>query len=259
MNNRIVVDIGNTRIACGVFVDDKIVDLSHHLLSNTEKAAEDISTDAQAMKIDEIAICSVVPSVSRALVEELGKRKQSVYEINESSQKVISNTYDSLGADRIANVAGAYQKYLSDAANKQAAIVIDCGTATTLSAVSSSGKFMGGLITLGLGNTFRALHQATEQLPEIEAATAGKPPLALASDTSNAITSGCIYAQVGIIEQWLKIAKKELGSNTTVIATGGYISIIAPLTDAFDYVDQELTLYGINFIAQAAKDRADRV
>lgn len=255
MNNRIVVDIGNTRISCGVFLDGKIVDLSHHLLSNTQKAATDIATDADSMHIAEITVCSVVPSVSRSLIEFLTTHKRKVFQITEETQTVISGTYDSLGADRIANIVAARELYLK----KESAIVIDCGTATTLTAVSSSGRFLGGMITLGLGNTFRALHQSTEQLPELEASNNGQPPVALAFDTTNAITSGCIYAQVGTIEHWLKIARQELGSKTTIVATGGYAGMIAPLTKAFDHIDQDLTLHGINFIAEAAMDRADQV
>lgn len=254
MINRIVVDIGNTRITCGVFVDGKIVDLSHHLLSNTQKAAADIAVDADAMNIDEIAICSVVPSVSRSLIEYLEVHHRKIFQITSESQTLISGTYDSLGVDRIANIAAARALYLK----RESAIVIDCGTATTLTAVSDAGRFLGGLITLGLGNTFRSLHQATEQLPEIEASNNGQPPMPLAFDTPNAITSGCIYGQVGIIEQWLKIARQELGLKTTVIGTGGYASLIAPLTKAFDHFDPDLTLHGINFIAEAALDPADR-
>ncbi len=254
MINRIVVDIGNTRITCGVFVDGKIVDLSHHLLSNTQKAAADIAVDADAMHIDEIAICSVVPSVSRSLIEYLEVHHRKIFQITSESQTLISGTYDSLGVDRIANIAAARALYLK----RESAIVIDCGTATTLTAVSNTGRFLGGLITLGLGNTFRALHQATEQLPEIETSNNGQPPMSLAFDTPNAITSGCIYGQVGIIEQWLKTARQELGLKTTVIGTGGYASLIAPLTKAFDHFDPDLTLHGINFIAEAALDPADR-
>lgn len=254
MNNRIVVDIGNTRISCGVFLDGKIVDLSHHLLSNTQKAANDIAEDAAAMHIDQIAICSVVPSISRSLIEYLDAHHRKVFQVSGESQTLISGTYDSLGADRIANIAAAQSLYLK----KDNAIVIDCGTATTLTAVSHDRRFLGGLITLGLGNTFRSLHQSTEQLPDIEASNNGQPPVPLAFDTANAITSGCIYGQVGIIEQWLKVAKHELGSKTTVIATGGYASLIAPLTKAFDHVVPDLTLHGINFIAEAAMVPADQ-
>lgn len=248
MRNRIVVDIGNTRISCGVFVDDKIVDLSHHLLSNTEKAATDLAMDADAMGIDEIAICSVVPSISRSLLSHLEEMQRKAFQITTESQTLISGTYESLGVDRIANIAAAKNLYMQ----KETAIVIDCGTATTLTAVSNAGHFLGGMITLGLGNTFRALHQTTEQLPEIETYNNGQPPVSLAFDTANAITSGCIYGQVGIIEQWLKVARQQLDAKTTVIATGGYAPIIAPLTKAFDHLVPDLTLHGINFIAEAA-------
>jgi type III pantothenate kinase len=254
MKNRIVVDIGNTRISCGIFVDGKIADLSHHLLSNTQKAAADIATDADSMHIAEIAICSVVPSVSRSLIEFLEIHNRKLFMVTEETQTLITGTYDSLGADRIANIAAARALYLK----KDSAIVIDCGTATTLTAVSDGGRFLGGLITLGLGKTFKSLHQSTEQLPELEASNNGQPPMALAFDTTNAITSGCIYAQVGIIEHWLKVARQELGSKTTVVATGGYSSLIAPLTKAFDYVAPDLALHGINLIAEAAMDLVDQ-
>jgi type III pantothenate kinase len=175
-----------------------------------------------------------------------------VHQISEENQTLISDTYASLGADRIANMAAAYKLY----AQKDPVIVLDFGSATTLSAVSSEGKFLGGLITLGLTNTFHTLHQNTEQLPDLAINIDAQKITPLAVDTPTAIASGCILAHVGLMEHWIKAAKEQLGPDTIVVATGGSATTLAPLTKTLDHVDPDLTVYGINFIAEAAEDQA---
>jgi len=254
MKNRVVIDIGNTRISTGVFVEGKLVDLAHHLLSNTQSAADYVMQKADAVAAQQIALCSVAPSIARLIVEILQSQNRPLLQVSEESQTLISDTYSSLGADRIANMAGAWKLY----AQTGPVIVMDFGSATTLSAVSQEGKFLGGLITLGLTNTFHSLHENTEQLPDLSPYVNARPINPLAFDTPGAIASGCILAHVGLIEHWIKVAKDQLGENATVIATGGCATTLAPLTQALDRVDPDLTIYGINFIAEAAEGPKDR-
>lgn len=252
MINRIVVDIGNSRITCGIFVDKKIVDLSHYLVANDKSAAQDIIRRADAMKIQQIALCSVVPSAAVTLKDAFRATEHDVFEVTEQAQTIISGTYDSLGADRIANIAAAIRMHV----RTHSAIVIDMGSATTLTAADSTGKFLGGLIALGLGKTVQALYHGTAQLPEVDVFNHGQAAIPLAFDTDNSIVSGTMSGHVGMIEHWIKSAKQELGSKATVIATGGYAARIAPYTKVFDHVDPYLTLHGINIIAEDSLRRS---
>ena len=253
MTNRLVVDIGNSRISCAMVLDGELVDLSHHLLTDIETAEHDIARDADAMKVSQIALCSVVPSKTHSLLSAL-KDHHNVFEVSKQSQTLISGTYESLGADRIAVIAAALKLY----AKESPAIVIDFGTATTLTAVSMSGEFLGGLITLGLGNTVKSLHQSTEQLPDVGSELNTSSPSPLQFDTARSIVSGCILGHVGLVEHWVNRAKQELGANSVVVATGGHVHTIAALAKCFDHIEPNLILYGIDFIAEAAMARVDQ-
>jgi type III pantothenate kinase len=254
MTNRIVIDVGNSRIACGLFVDRKLVELKHHLVSNGISASQSIAELARATSTEKVAVCSVVPSVSNGMLDYLQQQNLDLFQVTAQKQKVVSDVYLTMGADRVANAAGALKLY----AQKHAAVVIDFGTATTLTAVAPGGKFLGGLITLGLRQTFASLFTATEQLPDIHWDSDNELPEPLATDTNAAITGGCILGHLGIVDYWVKAVKHKLNQPCTVIATGGYANIIAPHAKIFDHVNSDLTIHGINFIAEAEEVPGDR-
>jgi len=249
VSNRIAVNMGNSRISWGLFVDDELQELKHSLVANAEDAAQAIVQTAGATRTSRIAVCSVVPSLNKKMIERF-KAETAIEcrQITTENQKLISNTYPSLGIDRIANVAAALKLY----APSKVAIVLDMGTATTLTAADSSGKFLGGMITLGLGKTFHALYDAAEQLPDTTVALDAPLPDPLARDTRQAITSGCILGHLGLLEQWVTAARHRLDSECTIIGTGGFSSFLSPYTKLFDHVDPELTIHGIDLIAQSS-------
>lgn len=254
MTTRVAVNVGNSRITCGIFVDNQLIDLTHQISSNADKAAADIMQKASAMRATDIAICSVVPVVSRHILEYFKNHKVHARQIKADNQNIITGVYGTLGVDRIANVAAALKLHKPE----EAAVVLDLGTATTLTAVNHNGKFLGGMITLGLGKTYAALHETTAQLPNLQFDTKEHEITALGNSTAVAIASGCFLGHVGIIENWVKAVRLKLNSKCTVIATGGYANSIAPYTDVFDHVDSNLTMHGINLIAEEAMDLVDQ-
>lgn len=247
---RIAIDIGNSRICCGEFEGDKLKDVWHYSVNDAAGAAKDLVKRAQG--IDEsgaqMAMGSVVPSAAGVLLSEFSKIGLSCFEVHAKSQSVLKDLYDTMGADRIANAAAAAFLYLKDGA----AVVLDFGTATTLTAVDSDRRFRGGLITLGLASTFNALHDSAEQLPQLNLPEVGAKVTPLMFDTPGSIRSGCLLAQIGAIEYWVNECKKQLPANTTVIATGGLSTYLAPLTPVINHIDSSLTLRGIQIIAEEA-------
>tara|TARA_R110002072_G_scaffold287242_1_gene452597 strand:- start:43628 stop:44515 length:888 start_codon:yes stop_codon:yes gene_type:complete len=87
------------------------------------------------------------------------------------------------------------------------AIIVDCGTATTVDLVSSSGSFCGGAILPGFTLCARALNQYTEVLPLISMTELfDLPPSedchpALGSNTQAAIMSGVFWGQIGAVRE----------------------------------------------------------
>jgi type III pantothenate kinase len=99
-----------------------------------------------------------------------------------------------LGCDRFAAAIGGHRL-----APGLPIVVANCGTATTVDAITADGRFIGGMILPGLGLMASALARNTAALPHISAD--GAPPAVFADNTDEAIQSGCLAAQAGAIER----------------------------------------------------------
>lgn len=131
----------------------------------------------------------------------------------------VTNDYrdpSQLGCDRFAAAIGAHAL-----APGQAVIVANCGTATTIDALTADGVFLGGMILPGLGLMASSLARNTAQLPQI---ASGSPlPAGFADNTDDAILSGCLAAQAGAIER----AVRMHGASACLLS-GGAAPRIAP-------------------------------
>lgn len=121
-----------------------------------------------------------------------------------------------LGCDRFAAAIGA--RALAPGC---AVVIANCGTATTVDALTADGTFIGGMILPGLRLMSGALARNTAQLPQIDAGTA-LPPV-FADNTHDAILSGCLAAQAGAIGR----AVAAHGGAACIIS-GGAAPLIAP-------------------------------
>jgi type III pantothenate kinase len=64
----------------------------------------------------------------------------------------------------------------------------------------------------------------------------------------DSIKAGIIYGNVGLVDYLVKLAWKELGYKTAVIATGGHAGNIAGLSETIDTADPYITLEGLRII-----------
>jgi len=103
----------------------------------------------------------------------------------------VRNTYEhaaQLGSDRWAALIAAWHH------ERKACLVVSCGTATTIDALSDEGEFLGGLILPGIVLMHRSLAAGTAQL----SIGRGKWQ-AFPRNTADSITSGAIQATAGAI------------------------------------------------------------
>jgi|GEM_PF-166061 len=143
------------------------------------------------------------------------------------------------GPDRIAATAGAYNEF------KCPLVVVDFGSATTLTVVGKGGLYLGGAILPGVQMMAQVLHQETGLLPKIEPSLEGLEPVG--KETVSAINSGIIYGTAGAIERLRSEFEKELGYRLLLITTGGNAFLIEP----YIKVDQRrpyLVLEGLKLI-----------
>jgi type III pantothenate kinase len=150
----------------------------------------------------------------------------------------VTNRYDDpaqLGADRWAALIGAW------ALERDACLVVNAGTATTIDALSARGEFLGGVILPGLALMRAALAQGTAALP-----LATGSPAAFPRNTGDAIWNGCILAQAGAIERmW-----RQLPESATCLLSGGAAGELYPALNMPCLVVDNLVLQGLLLIAQ---------
>ncbi|MFH1277718.1 MAG: type III pantothenate kinase [Candidatus Eisenbacteria bacterium] len=144
-----------------------------------------------------------------------------------------------LGPDRIAGaVAGRA------AADGGAVIVVDFGTATTFSAVSAEGEFLGGAIAAGVLTAAEAVARRGATLFEPDLRFTDR---VIGRSTEECLRSGGLWGAVALADGMIERMKKEMGEALT-IATGGLADLVAPRCGAVDLVDEDLTLKGLKLL-----------
>ena len=154
----------------------------------------------------------------------------------------VRNNYqhtEQLGSDRWAALIAARHLH------RIACLVVNCGTATTVDALSATGEFLGGLILPGLDMMRRSLAKDTAQLTE--AAGKWQP---FPRNTADAIVSGAVQATVGAIH--LQFAALASQGEARCILSGGAADQIQPHLKIPLACDDHLVLRGLQVIGMGA-------
>lgn len=247
-----VIDVGNTNITFGVYDGENLV-TSFRMMSKVQHTSDEYGMEIATMlrmngvskeDIEGCIIASVVPNVMHSLtagvIRYLEVEPIIVGVGVKTGIKVITEAPKEIGADRIVDAVGAYEKYGGPI------LVLDFGTATTYDLISEKGEFMAGITAPGLRMSAKALWEDTAKLPEVEIK---KPKSILAQETISSMQAGLVYGQIGQTEYIINQVKKESGfENLKVVATGGLGRIISAETDLIQVYDSSLTLEGLRLI-----------
>lgn len=132
---------------------------------------------------------------------------------------------------------------------QRALVVVTAGTATTVDVVTADGEFVGGAIAPGIRMMFDALARGTARLPQAQGRWSAYP-----DNTDDAIASGVVGCQLGLIERFVRTVGAEHGPPLLVLA-GGHAAQLAPHlgeADTRDLVREDgLVLRGVFLRAQA--------
>ncbi len=247
----LALDVGNTNIVVGVFDGQKLVE-HWRVRTDRERTADEHGllmthllqyASLPPREISGIIISNVVPPMTDAL---LGMARsffhvEPIFVSHELDLGVPIRYHNprEVGADRLVNAVAAIHKYGAPA------IVVDFGTATTLDVVSPQGEYLGGCIMAGVGISAEALFRTAARLPRIELVA---PEHVIGRTTVEAMQSGILLGYAGAIDALVERIHKELGCETTVVATGGLAERIAAETRTIQHVDPWLTLEGLRLI-----------
>jgi type III pantothenate kinase len=201
-----VVDFGNSRVKIGYFEADKLLSVSRIAYAERQINAVDFQD------VEHVLVSSVLDSVLD--FTHLVAKPEQVLLLNRQTPLPIGNKYeskDTLGYDRIAAAAGAFQLF-----PQKNALIIDLGTAAKYDFIDATGNFQGGMIAPGRAMRFKALHTFTGRLPLLDGT---KKPLLIGKTTAACIESGVLNGMCaeinGIIEEYQKLGEIQ------VIITGG--------------------------------------
>jgi type III pantothenate kinase len=149
------------------------------------------------------------------------------------------STPDTIGLDRLANAAGAIERF-----GARDILIIDCGTCIT-STFLKNGVLKGGAISPGIRIRFAALHQFTGGLPLLDFDHA--LPKMIGDSSSGSIRSGVIW---GIIHEIRGTIDHYCSENDklNVIITGGDGGFLGSYLKSPIFADENLTLRGLHQI-----------
>lgn len=190
-----------------------------------------------------IIIASVVPPMDwilRQFCERyFGQRPIFIEPGVKTGLPILTDNPAEVGADRVANCVGAFQKYGGPT------IVIDLGTATNFDVVSRKGEFIGGAIAPGLNISAEALFARAARLPRVEIR---KPAKIIGTNTVDNLQIGLFWGHIGLVDFILERMIAELGPDTKCVATGGLAPLVARESKFIMQVDDMLTLEGLRLI-----------
>lgn len=247
----ICIDIGNTNITIGGFLGET--------LRFTARLATDhrLTSDQYAIEIRDLlrlnsiaeedikgaAICSVVPtvgnSIEKAVTKLFGITPMVLGPGIKTGLNIKIDNPAQLGADLAAGAVGALAKYPAPC------IIIDLGTATTISVIGKNGEFLGGAIAAGIKLTLDALASRTAQLPMVNIEA---PRSVIGSNTADSMKSGLVVGAASMIDGMILRIERELGTKANVVATGGLAPDVVGFCDREIALDDNLLLDGLRII-----------
>jgi type III pantothenate kinase len=253
----LAIDVGNTNIVLGCF-DEKNQILFRERLSTNQSATalEYVSGIKMALEmhdidknlIDDAIISSVVPSVTATLKEAVikytGKKPMVVGAGIKTGLNIVIDNPEQLGSDLVVDAVAGLDEY------PVPQIIIDMGTATTLSVINAKKQYIGGVIMTGMAVSMNALADKTSQLPKISFEA---PKKVIGSNTVDCMKSGIMYATASSLDGMISRIEEELGETCTVIATGGLSGLVIPLCKKNIILDDDLLLKGLSLIYQKNK------
>jgi type III pantothenate kinase len=247
----LAIDVGNTNIVIGCLEGEqvKFVERVSTDLSKTElEYVVEFKTlfELYHIGIEDITgsiISSVVPPLTdilgAAIEKMLRSRPLLVGPGLKTGLNILMDNPGQVGADLIVNAVAGLKYYGAPL------IIIDMGTATTISVVDEKKNYVGGMIIPGVKVSLDSLVDRTSQLPRI---SLDAPKKIIGRNTIDCMKSGIIIGQAAQMDGMIERIWEEIGTKAAVVATGGLAGRIIPHCKQDIIYDNELTLKGLGII-----------
>ena len=199
--------------------------------------------DIKDNEIDGAIISSVVPPLTTilqtAVNKIIGKVPMVVGPGIKTGLNILMDNPKAMGADLIVDSVAGINEYGAPL------IIIDMGTATTVSVIDKDKNYIGGMIYPGIGVSLDSLTAHASQLGGISIEA---PEHMIGKNTTECMKSGLIYSSAAAMDGIIDRLQEQLGGEATVIATGGLAKKIVSHCRREIILDDDLLLKGLAII-----------
>lgn len=246
----LAVNVGNTHTVFGL-VDGKSI-LKPVMNIKTDKNQTPFGYASEMKQIlslsgfdpssvDGAIISSVVPPLTHIVKEAVkllsGCEALVVGAGVKSGIHLLTDDPGSVASDLVATAVGAKEEY------PLPCVIVDMGTAITLTVVDANGRFIGGAFMPGINVSLNALAEGTSLLPRIDIT---EPKKAIGSATVECMRSGVVYGYAGAVDGIIDRFADELGCEPrSVVTTGGLADYVCSFTKRKTISDSDLLLKGL--------------
>ena len=256
MQMLLAIDIGNSNIVIGGIENDQIkfeARIATDRIKTSDQYGVEIKNilnlfEVSPQQVEDCIISSVVPPVFNAVrtgvIKLTGLTPMVVGPGIKTGLNIQMDNPASVGSDLIVAAVAALQEYQAPL------MLIDMGTATTITVVDKDNTYIRGAIIPGVRVSAEALSSRAAQLPGIQP---DRPKRAIGKNTVECMRSGIMFGAAAMLDGMIERMEAELGKQTTVVATGGIAQFVAPLCKREIRLEKDLLLKGLNIIYKKNK------
>lgn len=214
----LAIDIGNTNIVIGCCADGQVIFRERVSTNPTAtvleyaamlKMAFDMNRE-DITAVDGAILSSVVPAVTLTMRDAVHKYLHLTPLVVgpgiKTGLRIHIDNPAQLGSDLVVDaVAGIHHYPLPQ-------IIIDMGTATTVSVLDAEGGYRGGMILPGVAVSHDALASRTAQLPKVAFEL---PKHTIGTNSVDCLKSGLLYGNAGALDGLIDRINAELNTPCT--------------------------------------------
>lgn len=247
----LAIDIGNSNIVIGCIQDGTILNeirIATDLIKTSDQYCMDLKNalslyDIPRESIEGVIISSVVPpllnSFRTAVMKLTGKKPMVVGPGIRTGLNIQIDNPSQIGSDLIVAAVAALREYPAPL------MIVDMGTATTISVIDRSRSYIGGCICPGVRVSAEALTSRAALLPAINLEA---PRRAIGRNTADCMRSGIMLGAAAMLDGLIDRMEDELGEKSTVVATGGISRFVIPMCRREILYDRNLLLKGLEIL-----------
>ena len=244
----LAIDMGNTNIVIGGIDDEKTYFVERVTTNHGKTDVEYAVNIKSILEIHNISVSaisgailsSVVPPLNSSILSAVKKicgfEPMLVGSGMKTGLNIIMDNPKTVGSDMIVDAVAAIREYPCPI------IIIDMGTATTMSVVDCKGNYIGGVILPGLKVSLDSLSGKAAQLPYI---SLGMPDKVIGKNTIDCMRSGIMYGSAAMLDGIIDLMEQELKATPSLVATGGLAKIVTPLCRHSIAYEDDLLLKGL--------------